>query len=579
LKLNQLYHLTNNSFLKNRIMTLETQIKHMLNVNFGIKILALPMVLFLIFSCVNKTQVDTIITNAKVYTVNDSFDIVESVVVKNGIFYDMGSSKEMLSKYTSTEIIDADGDFVYPGFNDGHSHFLAYGISEIKYANLMGTGSFNEVLDMVIEHYKKYPSEWILGRGWDQNDWDIKKFPDNSALNKAFPETPVVLNRVDGHALLANKAALEIAGITADTKIEGGEIVIVDNKPTGLLIDNAMDKLKSVIPTWTIEEKTTALLKAQDDCYAVGLTSVTDAGLDKSDILLIDELHKKDDLNIRVYAMLSPNHDNFSYFIDKGPYHTDKLTVSSIKIYIDGALGSRGALLLEPYSDALHSHGSQVSSTKFLDSICKMALENGFQVNTHAIGDSGNRIVLNTYAKYLKGKNDLRWRIEHAQVVNPNDMHYFTDYSIIPSVQATHCTSDMYWADERLGEERVKHAYAYNDLMNTNNWIINGTDFPIEGISPIRTYYASVTRKDVNDYPDGGFQMVNSLSKEDALKSITIWPAMGSFEEETKGSIEPGKVADYVILDTDLLEVEQSDLLKARVLGTYVNGINVYESN
>jgi len=336
--------------------------------------------------------------------------------------------------------------------------------------------------------------------------------------------------------------------------------------------------LNPELTAYLCPSKKAALLKAQKDCFAVGLTSVTDAGLDKKDILLIDELHKKNDLNIRVYAMLSPNSDNFNYFIDKGPYHSDKLTVRSIKVYIDGALGSRGALLLEPYSDALHSHGSQVSSTKLLDSICILALDNDFQVNTHAIGDSGNRIVLDSYAKYLRGKNDLRWRVEHAQVVNPNDINYFREYSIIPSVQATHCTSDMYWADERLGKERLKYAYAYNDLLKTNGWIINGTDFPIEGISPIRTFYASVARQDINEYPDGGFQMENSLSRKDALNSITIWPAMGSFDEETKGSIESGKVADFVILDTDLLEVEQSDILKAKVLGTYINGINVYKA-
>jgi predicted amidohydrolase YtcJ len=559
-------------------MKIVTQNKFILNINLSLKILVLTIVLFQIISCDNNIKVDSIITNGKIYSVNDSFDIVESVVIKNGVFFDLGSSKDMLSKYSPAEIIDVNGSFVYPGFNDGHSHFLSYGISEIKYANLMGTSSFDEVINLVNEHYLEYPSEWILGRGWDQNDWDIKEFPDNSALNEAFPETPVVLNRVDGHALIANNTALEIAGITADTKIYGGEIVIADNKPTGLLIDNAMDKVLSVIPSWTSEEKTAALLKAQKDCFAVGLTSVTDAGLDKKDILLIDELHKKNDLNIRVYAMLSPNSDNFNYFIDKGPYHSDKLTVRSIKVYIDGALGSRGALLLEPYSDALHSHGSQVSSTKLLDSICILALDNDFQVNTHAIGDSGNRIVLDSYAKYLRGKNDLRWRVEHAQVVNPNDINYFREYSIIPSVQATHCTSDMYWADERLGKERLKYAYAYNDLLKTNGWIINGTDFPIEGISPIRTFYASVARQDINEYPDGGFQMENSLSRKDALNSITIWPAMGSFDEETKGSIESGKVADFVILDTDLLEVEQSDILKAKVLGTYINGINVYKA-
>ena len=534
------------------------------------------LLVILMTSCVSKIRVDTIIKNAKVYTVNETFEITESISVKNGKIIDIGSSSEILSKYNSKNIIDANGKYIYPGFNDGHSHFLGYGIMKTKYANLVGTRSFDEVVDRVIEHNKRYPGEWVFGRGWDQNDWEKINFPVNDKLNDAFPETPVILTRIDGHALIANNAALKLAGITSETKIDGGEVLLKDGKPTGVLIDNAMDTLRAIIPEFSLREKSNALAQAQADCFAVGLTTVTDAGLDKDEILLMDSLHKTGDLKMSVYAMISPTKENFDYFLPKGPVIGNKLVVSSMKLYIDGALGSRGALLLEPYSDAPHTHGLQLSNQKYYDSICNLAYNARFQVNTHAIGDSGNRIMLNTYAKYLGRENDRRWRIEHAQIVNPNDLHIFSKYSIIPSVQATHCTSDMYWADERLGDHRIAHAYAYNDLKNQLGWLVNGTDFPIEDISPLKTFYASVARKDHNDWPEEGFQMENALSREDALRSITIWPARGSFTENIKGSLEPGKVADFVILEEDIMTADEDQLAHIKIVSTFVDGKKVY---
>ncbi|PLX12272.1 MAG: amidohydrolase, partial [Marinilabiliales bacterium] len=306
------------------------------------------------------------------------------------------------------------------------------------------------------------------------------------------------------------------------------------------------------------------------------LTTVSDAGLDKEEVLLIKQLQDEGKLKIKVYAMLNPNDENFDYFYPKGPQHYDRLTVSAVKLYSDGALGSRGALLLNPYSDDKGNYGLQMHPVEYFEEMCVKAYEAGFQVNTHAIGDSGNRIMLQTYSKILKDKNDRRWRVEHAQIVEPSDLNYFYNYSIIPSVQATHCTSDMYWADERLGEERIKTAYAYKDLLKQNGWLINGTDFPVEHISPLKTFYAAVIRKDSDNRPENGFQMENSLSPEEALKSITIWPARGSFDESFKGSIEVGKKADLVFLDTDLLNSSQEELQKAMVISTFVNGEKVY---
>jgi predicted amidohydrolase YtcJ len=275
--------------------------------------------------------------------------------------------------------------------------------------------------------------------------------------------------------------------------------------------------------------------------------------------------------------MLSPTDENFEYFFKNDPIRNGRLTVSAVKLYADGALGSRGALLLEPYSDAPNTQGLQIESLSYYDSICEMAYNAGFQVNTHAIGDSGNRIMLQSYAKQLKGKNDKRWRIEHAQIVSPDDLHYFKDYSIIPSIQSTHCTSDMYWADERLGPERIGNAYAYADLLKQNGWFVNGTDFPIENISPLLTYYAAVSRKDLKGWPEEGFQIENALTREDALRSITIWPAIGSFDEDKKGSIEVGKAADFVILDKDIMFIPESEIPATDIVATYIDGMLVNE--
>ena len=523
-----------------------------------------------------KQEVDLIVFNAVVYTVDNNFLKASAFAVKDGKFVAVGESNKLLNNYSSEIVFDAEEKFVYPGFNDGHSHFLGYGLWVTKYANLVGTNSFAEVMERLLEHNKSFPANWLLGRGWDQNDWEIKDFPTNKKLNEVFPDKAVVLTRIDGHAVIANDFALKIAGIDANTKIEGGEVIVENGKPSGVLIDNAADKMKAAIPEFDEMEKRQALLRAQKDCFAVGLTTVTDAGLDLEDILLIKKLQDEKELSMRVYAMMSPTKENFDYFFPQGPLHFPRLTVSSVKLYADGALGSRGALLVEPYSDDPENNGLQLHPNAYYLQMCQMAYEAGFQVNTHAIGDSGNRLMLKTYSKILKKQNDRRWRVEHAQIVQTDDLELFKKYSIIPSVQATHCTSDMYWADERLGEERIKTAYAYKDLLLQNGWIINGTDFPIEGISPLHTFYAAVVRKDAKGWPEDGFQTENALSREEALMSITIWPAKGSFDEQTKGSIEVGKVADFVILDTDLLKASDKKLINAGVIATFVEGEKVY---
>jgi predicted amidohydrolase YtcJ len=541
----------------------------------------LILFIFITMSVISQTKqkADLILHNGNVYTIDNKFSKVSAFAVKDGRFIAVGDEKDILDNFESEEIIDAQGQFVFPGFNDGHSHFLGYGIWTILYANLVGSASMKDVVDILKRYDKEHNPEWLLGRGWDQNDWKNTDFPDNTLLNKVFPDKPVLLTRIDGHAVLANDKALKIAGINLETKIEGGDIIVKNGKLTGILVDNAADVIKNAVPPFTRQQKEKALTDAQKNCFAAGLTTVTDAGLDKADILLIDSLQQTGKLKIRVYAMMNPTDENFEYFYSQKPWHKDRLTVCAVKLYADGALGSRGALLLEEYNDDPDNYGLQLNNVNYYNEMCSKAYKAGFQVNTHAIGDSANRMMLKIYSKYLKTKNDRRWRIEHAQIVAKDDLHYFGDYSIIPSIQATHCTSDMYWAEKRLGSERIKTAYAYKDLLKQNGWLINGTDFPIEDISPLKTFYASVTRKDKKGWPKEGFLFENALSREEALKSITIWAAKGSFDDKQKGTIEVGKVADFVILDNDLITVRENKMQKVSVLATFLNGEKVYEKN
>lgn len=516
-----------------------------------------------------------LVVNATVYTVDSSFSKAEAVAVDKGKIVEVGTTATLREKYEAKEEVDGQGKFVYPGLIDAHAHFLGYGLS-LQNANLVGTKSWEEVLDAMKKFGDENKEGWLVGRGWDQNDWGNKSFPNNEKLNELFPDKPVILSRVDGHAAIANNNALELAGIKAGDQLEGGSIEVVNGKLTGILIDNATGLVHSKIPSETTAQLKEALLDAQKNCFAVGLTTIDDCGLDYTSALLIDSLQKANELKMRMYVMLSDSKRSYDFIFAKGKIKTDRLNVRAIKVYADGALGSRGACLLQPYSDKPGWTGFLLSSISHFDSVAHIIYDNQLQMCTHAIGDSGNRVILNTYAKYLKGKNDLRWRIEHSQVVNENDFHLFGDNSIIPSVQPTHGTSDMYWAGDRLGPVRVKNAYAFNDLKKQNGWVALGTDFPVEDISPIKTFYAAVARKDAKGWPEGGFQMENALSREDAIRGMTIWAAKSNFEENEKGSLEKGKFADFILMDSDLLNMKESDILNSKVLMTFVGGEKVF---
>ncbi len=527
-------------------------------------------------SCGGPKKVDTLVVNGVIYTVDSSFSSVQAMAIKDGIVVATGTDAEILAAYTAPEKIDAKGQAVYPGFIDAHAHFVGYGKSLFQ-VDLFGTTSWEEAVERVKVFAAAHPElAWIEGRGWDQNKWPGKKFPTNALLNTLFPNTPVVLQRVDGHAAIANQKAFDIAGVKPGQTIVGGEVETKNGVLTGVLIDNAKGLVYNSIPAVTKQTYTQWLQAAQQNCFAQGLTTVTDCGLDMSDINIIDTLQLEGKINMRLFAMLSDNPQNLTAYLKRGPYKTDKLFVNGFKVYADGALGSRGACLLHNYEDRKDWTGFLLANISHYDSLASVLAASSFQMCTHAIGDSANRQILNIYNKYLQKGNDRRWRIEHAQVVNPADFNLFGAAAIVPSVQPTHATSDMYWAAERLGNERMKGAYAYKQLMEQNGWIPLGTDFPVEDISPFKTFLASVGRVDAKGFPEGGFQYENALSREQTIRGMTIWAAKASFLEKEIGSLEAGKKADFIILAQDLMQVPVNKILDTKVVATFSGGKKVF---
>jgi predicted amidohydrolase YtcJ len=517
-------------------------------------------------------QADLILHNATIYTVDDAFSTYEAIAIKDGKILALGTEREILNEYDAPQIIDCGKQFIYPGFIDGHCHFLGYGRT-LQEVNLDSTASFAEVIERVKAFKPTNSRGWIIGRGWDQNDWADQSFPSRTALDSLFPSTPVALQRIDGHAMLVNGEALKRAGITATTTIDGGSIEF----EKGILIDNAMNLVTDILPTYSREDDIAALLAAQERCFAAGLTTVDEAGLMKSDIELIKELQAQGKLKMRIYAMLADDSLNFAHYLKAGIDTTDRLSVRAFKFYADGALGSRGACLLAPYDDVLpFSYGLMLREPLHFRQKAYDLRKAGFQMCTHAIGDSANRVMLDIYGEVVGDSADHRWRIEHAQVVHQNDMQKFAQYHVIPSVQPTHATSDMPWAPQRLGRSRVMRAYTYRELKEQIGMIALGTDFPVEGISPINTFYAAIARKDLRSQPAEGFQKENALSREDALRGMTIWPAIANFEEHRKGSIEVGKWADLVVLNQDLMRCTEQQIPSSEVAMTILNGEIVF---
>jgi predicted amidohydrolase YtcJ len=529
-------------------------------------------IIILTFSCSKKEEVDTIVINATIYTVNENFDKAEAFAIKKGKIIAVGTSLEIQSKFAPTYINDVKGKTIVPGFIDAHCHFFGLGLQQQK-VDLTGTKSFDEVVERIVKFQKEKNVAYITGRGWDQNDWAIKEFPTKEKLDELFPTTPIAVRRVDGHALLANQAAIDLSRVTVNTPFSGGEILQKNGKLTGIFIDAPMGLINAKIPAPSKQVQIQALKDAEEIAFFYGLTTVDDAGVSQQTIELIDSLHQTGDLKMRMYAMVSASDKNIDYFTKKGIIKTNRLNVRSFKVYADGALGSRGAAMKQEYSDKHNHYGALVTPLEDLQKYAQKIAASDFQMNTHAIGDSANYVMLKTYKNVLKNKKDRRWRIEHAQVIDKNDFNYFDN--ILPSVQPTHATSDMYWAEDRVGTERIKGAYAFKDLLKTYGKVALGTDFPVEKVNPFLTFYASIARKDLNNFPEHGFQMENALTREETLKGMTIWAAYSNFEEHEKGSIEVGKMADFIILNKNIMEVETSEIPYLKVEETYVGGDRV----
>ena len=537
-------------------------------------------------------QADLVLTNGRIYTVDNARPIVSAMAVRDGHVLFIGSDAEARALVTpSTRVIDLHGSPVYPGFTDAHAHLLGLG-TMLQRVNLAGSSSYDEVIARVKAFVKDVkPGQWIQGRGWDQNRWTVKEFPTHDALSHAFPNNPVVLTRIDGHALLANARAMELAHVTAATRDPSGGRIIRDasGAPAGVFVDNAEQLITRAIPAATRAETRAAVLAAIAEANRWGLTGIHDPGENAETISIYEELAKAGNYSLRNYVMISDPGEPASAAAQRNPYiqrgpqsalYDAHLWIRALKLYADGALGSRGAALLAPYSDEPTNSGLLVSQPSHIEAWAEAALQRGFQVNVHAIGDRGNRIVLDAFATALRKypKADHRFRVEHAQVLSPQDIPRFAQLGVIPSMQATHQTSDMRWAEARVGPDRIRGAYAWRSLLSTGVVIPNGTDFPVEEVNPLLTFHAAVTRQDPTNWPVGGWYPDQKMTREEALQSMTIWAAYAGFQEKILGSLTPGKYADFVILDRDIMRVPDTEILGARVTSTWIGGKPVYQA-
>jgi predicted amidohydrolase YtcJ len=519
---------------------------------------------------------DLVVENARIYTGNSSSPQATFLAVRGTKLLHIGNPEPGLIG-AKTRRIDAKGSTIVPGFIDSHAHLAGLG-DLLESLSLRGVKSTERIAALVREAAARLPKgEWIRGRAWDQTNWG-GEFPDAAPLTNAAPDRPVFLTRVDGHAAWVNRKALEIAKITRETPDPPGGKILHDAKgePTGVLIDRAQGLVSSKMPSRTLEQTERQLARAAKECARLGLTGIHDAGVGQQEIDAYRRLIAKRELPVRVYAMIGGRGDLWQSYLERGPEIGEYLTVRSIKLMADGAMGSRGAAFWQPYSDDPGNSGLLMLSKEQIEAVARNAVRRGFQVNTHAIGDRANRTVLDGYAAVLGGRNGKRFRIEHAQVVSLPDFRVFADNSIIASIQSTHATSDMLWAAARLGPDRLSGAWAARRFLSAGVRIANGSDFPVEDANPLWGFYAAVTRQDHRGKPAGGFLPDQKLTREEALRSWTVGGAYAAFEESAKGTLEAGKFADFVMLSQDVMSVAPAEILKTRVIMTVVGGGIVY---
>lgn len=549
------------------------------------RILAVLLALWLAAPSSAAAQADYVIHSARIYTMDDAQPSAQALAVRRDRVLMVGSDAQVLGAYPDAPKLDGAGRTVVPGLIDAHAHLMGRGMALLQ-VDLVGTTSKADVIQRLKEFEEQLPEgAWLTGRGWDQNDWPTRAFPTRADLDEAFPDRAVWLRRIDGHAAWANTAALEAAGIEQIRNAEdpqGGEILRdADGEPTGVFVDAAMAFVGRNVPAPSAEERTEALRRALEETTRFGLTGVHDAGIGLDDIQLYRRAIKEGWFDIRLYGMIGGLGETFRHVCENGLIFDDRLTVRSVKFYIDGALGSRGAALIEPYSDAPGTTGLlRTTPDAFVDDVAS-AFKCGFQVNTHAIGDLGNRVVLDGYetAMRLVGRSVGRHRIEHAQIVHPEDIPRFRELGVIASMQPTHATSDMYWAEDRVGEERLEGAYAWRSFLEEGVRIAFGSDFPVEHVNPLFGFYAAVTRQDAEDWPEGGWLAEQIMTRKEALRAFTLGAAYAAFQEHELGSLESGKRADFVVLDSDIMTIPAAEILEAKVVATYIGGERVYNAD
>ena len=541
------------------------------------KFFLISFLALILSSCMKGEKVDLIVHNAVIVTMNNESSIQEAMAIRNGKIIEVGPERQILNKYRADETIDAKGRDIYPGFTDAHGHLLLYAQQKLS-LDLVDSKSLNEVL-VRCEKYKSLKGkDFIVGTGWDQSLWGTNELPTNKELNELFPTIPVCLYRIDGHAALVNDCLLKKANITAASFVDGGEVSLDQNgKPTGILIDNAIGLVEASIPKFSDADLSKAIIEIQEELFQYGITGVHEAGIDYRHISLFRNMVKNGSLKLDVYAMLRMSKENLNFAKKYGQFRYKNLSIQSFKVWADGALGSRGAYLKKSYDDAAHSHGLLLTSVKELKDMAQFCIENDYQMNTHGIGDSANALVLEIYKDAFQKKKDHRFRIEHAQVIDPNDFKKFAEYSVFPSVQPTHAVSDQRWAINRIGADRIKGAYAYKTLLSQFGMLAIGTDFPIERTNPFLTIHAAVQRRSATDESIEGFYMNEAISLEEVLRGMTIWAAFASFQENKLGSLEKGKDATFVIFERKVQSQVKFEQNYSWM--TFIKGLLVYDAN